>query len=472
MTDPATWTLLEAAAAIRARRISAVELTGAMLARIAALDPIVNAFIAVEGETALAAAEAVDADLSAGRPLGALAGVPLAHKDMYDRKGLVTGCGSRIRADHVAGATATVIERLAAAGALHLGRLNMSEFALGPTGINAHHGRARNPWNPEVVTGGSSSGSGAAVAAGLVFGALGSDTGGSIRLPSAICGIAGLKPTQGRVSRFGVMPLSFSQDCVGPMAPTVADVAALYAVIAGPDGRDVTAAARPVVAAEAPADLRGLRVGLSEWTGADLDTDTGAAHEAAIRLLEAAGARIVPVTLPDPIELGELSNVIAMTEAAAIHLDWLRERPGDYGPQVRARLRQGLTIPATLYLRALQMRSRLLAEVVGGVFQACDALMLPVLPFVPPTSALVDGTATAGPAAGGAGVPEMVAAMARFTRPISVLGLPSLSVPIGWSRGGLPIGMQLVGRPFDEAGILGIGMAYETVADFGRRLPG
>ncbi|WP_075214265.1 amidase [Mongoliimonas terrestris] len=466
MNDVASWTLTEVATALRDRTVSSVELTSALLDRIAAWNGVVNAFVAVEAETALAAAKAADAARAAGQPIGPLAGIPLAHKDMYDRAGVVTGCGSRIRAGHVATETATVMARLEAAGALHLGRLNMSEFALGPTGLNAHHGRACNPWDPAVVTGGSSSGSGAAVAAGLAYGALGSDTGGSIRLPSAICGIAGLKPTQGRVSRHGVMPLSFSQDCVGPMAPTVEDVALLYGVIAGADPKDPTASTRPVTVPKVRSRLDGVRIGLSDWTGADFDGLTASAHADARRILEGLGATVVSVEMPDPMALGELSNVVAMTEAAAIHMDWLSTRPEDYGDQVRARLRQGLTVPAALYLRAIQMRTVLVGRIVEEVFGRCDVVMLPVLPFVPPTSAEMDGDP-----AGGAAVPRMVAVMARFTRPISYLGLPGLSVPIGRSHGNLPIGMQLVGRPFDEAGILSVGMAFERAAGSKRLLP-
>nr|WP_210272705.1 amidase [Chthonobacter rhizosphaerae] len=461
-------TLLEAAAAIRERRVSSVELTAACLARAEDWQPVANAFIAIEAETALATAARADAALAAGEPVGPFHGVPLAHKDMLYRPGRVTGCGSRIRAASVESTTATVLARLDAAGAVDLGRLNMSEFALGPTGLNHHHGRARNPWDPAVVTGGSSSGSGAAVAAGLAFGAIGSDTGGSIRLPAALCGIAGLKPTQGRVSRYGAMPLSFSQDCLGPMAPTVADVAAFYGVIAGADPLDPTSAAVPVDAPAPRERLDGVTVGVSSGWLQDLDAETAAAHEEAHRALRDLGASLVDVQLPDPLDLGEFSNIVAMTEAAAIHGDWIRERPGDYGPQVLARLRQGMVIPGALYLRAIAMRAPLLERVVAAYGKA-DALVLPVVPFVPPTSADMDGAAGAAGVAGAAAIPQMVAAMARYTRPISYLGLPSLAQPIGRSQSGLPIAMQTVGRPFAEAAILSVGMAYEVATGQARR---
>lgn len=467
-TDPATWTLLAAAAAIRARTISAVELTEAMLTRIDAWQPVVNAFIALDADGALAQAEAADAKLARGETVGPFHGVPFAHKDMLDRPGRITGCGSKVRGDHVASTTATVLERLDAAGALDLGRLNMSEFALGPTGINAHHGRARNPWDPARITGGSSSGSGAGVAAGLFYGAIGSDTGGSIRLPAAMCGIAGLKPTLGRVSRYGAMPLSFSQDCLGPMAPTVADVAAFFSVIAGPDGRDPTVVDRRLGAVTAPSSLAGVTIGVCESWLDDLDPPTAAAHQDMIRLFRDLGAAIVPVDLPDPLELGELSNIIAMTEAASIHADWLRTRPQDYGPQVRARLRQGMAIPGALYLRAVAMRSELLERFVAAFGQA-DVLALPALPFLPPENAPLEASAGTGGTTGASGIPALLASIARYSRPISYVGLPALAQPIALSDTHPPVAMQLVGRPFAEAQILSIGMCFERAAGFDRR---
>ena len=462
-SDPSAWTLKQAADAVRSGAISSVELTKAALACIGSWQPVVNAFIALDAEGALKAAAAADARKTSG----ALHGVPLAHKDMLDRPGRITGCGSKVRGTHVAHTTSTVLARLDAAGALDLGRLNMSEFALGPTGLNAHHGRAKNPWEPERITGGSSSGSGAAVGSGMVYGAIGSDTGGSIRLPSAMCGIAGLKPTQGRISRYGAMPLSFSQDCLGPMAPTVADVALFYETIAGPDGLDSTVSERPVAKAAARTDLKGLTIGLSDAWLEGLDAPTAKAHEAMRRLLADLGAKLINVTLPDPLELGELSNILAMTEAAACHGDFLRAQPDDYGPQVRARLRQGAAIPGALYLRAVAMRAPLLDAFVGDFGQA-DLLCLPAMPFLPPRSADVDGAAAAGGAAGAAAIPQMVAAIARYSRPISYLGLPSLAQPIAWDSG-LPIAMQTVGRPFAESSILSAGMAVETALGFDRR---
>jgi aspartyl-tRNA(Asn)/glutamyl-tRNA(Gln) amidotransferase subunit A len=465
MSAPFGWTLVRAVEATKSGEVSSRELTLACLDRAQNHQPEINAFVAFEADRALAAADAADAARSRGEPLGPLHGVPLAHKDMYDRAGRVTSCGSKIRAGHVASATATALERLDAAGAVDLGRLNMSEFAMGPTGFNAHFGRARNPWNLDVVTGGSSSGSGAALAAGFIYGALGSDTGGSIRLPAAMCGVAGLKPTQGRVSRFGAMPLSTSQDCVGPLAPMVADVALLYSVIAGPDPRDPCCATRTVAAPARREDLKGVRIGVpTRFYGDDVDAEVLEAMALSRAGLADLGATLVEVDLPDQTPLGELANIVAITEAASLHYDWLRERRGDYGEQVGARLMQGLVIPAVAYFRARQMRVVLLSEFVAAAFSACDALHVPVLPFTPPRSADVD--IGASPA-----MPNVIAGLTRFTRPFSFLGLPALAQPIGFSAAGLPLSMQLVAKPFGENVLLEIGMAYEKMRGAGRPLP-
>jgi aspartyl-tRNA(Asn)/glutamyl-tRNA(Gln) amidotransferase subunit A len=435
--------LAEAAAAIRAGRVSSVELTQAALARAEALQPSLNAFIAIETEAAVAAARAADEAIAAGRPLGPLHGVPLAHKDMYDRAGQVTGCGSAISAGHVATSTSTAIARLEAAGALSIGRLNMSEFAMGPTGHNAHHGRACNPADPERITGGSSSGSGAAVGAGIVRAALGSDTGGSIRLPAACCGVVGIKPTQGRVSRHGAMPLSFSQDCVGPLAASMADAWLVLRLIAGPDGLDPTCAEAAPLAALRD-DLSDLRIGIGEGPFAEgLAPEVAAAVDDAARALSPLAASVAPVGMPDLSSVAELANVVAMAEAAAVHFDWLRDRPQDYGPQPRMRLAQALAIPAPLYVRALQIRAVMLAEFVETVFSRCDVLVVPAMPFLPPLSAEVD-------VGDDPRMNAVVSAMTSFTRPFSYLGLPVVTLPGGRSAGGLPVGLQVVAAPWRE----------------------
>ncbi len=446
--------LADAAGLIRSGAATSVALTQAAIARARAEQPRINAFIAIEEEAALAAAEAADRWKAEGKPLGELHGVPLAHKDMYDRKGMVTGCGSKIRAGHVAGSTSTVMQRLEAAGAISIGRLNMSEFAMGPTGHNAHHGRARNPIDPERITGGSSSGSGAAVGAGVVLAALGSDTGGSIRLPAACCGVVGIKPTQGRVSRHGAMPLSFSQDCVGPLGAHVDDAYSLLKIISGADPLDTTCASL-----SPPGDLLGdissIRLGV---LGGLFEKDIAAVvGDGVATAMSALTPHVGSVRQAQPSDLSavaELANVVAMAEAGAAHFDWMRERPEDYGPQIRMRLSQSLAMPAPIYIRALQTRSLMLAEFLETAFADADVLIAPVMPFLPPRSADVDIGAS----------PEMnrvVSAMTSFTRPFSYLGLPVVTLPVAVSAEGLPVAIQIVGRPWREAEIASVARRLE-----------
>lgn len=435
--------LAEAASAIKQGHISAVELTTATLERAKASQNRLNAFIAIEEEQALLAAQRADDALARGQATGVLHGVPLAHKDMYDRKGFMTGCGSKIRGSHVASETSTVMQRLEDAGAISIGRLNMSEFAMGPTGHNAHYGRALNPIDPDRVTGGSSSGSGAAVGGGVVLAALGSDTGGSIRLPAACCGVVGIKPTQGRVSRHGVMPLSFSQDCVGPLARSVEDAYLILQQISGPDGLDATCVAAPSLPALS-ADISTLRVGIlggqfeggiTDLVGAALDTVTGLLDQQVARVGKTGGIYMPTIT--------ELANVVAMAEAGTVHFDWMRERPEDYGPQIRMRLSQSLAIPAPVYLRALQLRATMLKAFLDEGFGDNDLLIAPTMPFLPPLSRDVDIGAS----------PQMnavVSAMTSFTRPFSFLGLPVVNLPVLASPEGLPVSIQIIARPWRE----------------------
>ncbi len=296
MSEITHWSLTDTADAIRDKRVSSRELVEACLARIDRLQPTLNCFISLDAERALAGADAADAAVARGDATGPLHGVPLAHKDMYYRKGIVCTCGSKIRREFVPDRTATVLERLTAAGALNLGGLNMAEFAVGPTGHNVHWGDCHNPWNPAHITGGSSSGSGSAVAGRLVFGALGSDTGGSVRLPSTMCGLVGIEPTQTRVSRYGIMGLSFSLDNVGPLTRTARDCARVLGVIAGHDPKDPTSSAMPVPDYEAELDggISGLRVGVPGnyyYDGAD--DEVRALMKASLEQLEELGARVV-----------------------------------------------------------------------------------------------------------------------------------------------------------------------------------
>ncbi|HEX2500047.1 MAG TPA: amidase [Methylomirabilota bacterium] len=460
-------TLAALAAGIRAREISPVEVTEACLARIETLGPRLRAFVHLDAEAALRTARIREAEVKAGRSLGPLHGVPLAHKDLFVWGGRAASCGTAFpeyfRAEH----DATAVARLEAAGAITLGRLNLSELALGPFGDNAHHGDVETPWRPGHCAGGSSSGSGAAVAAGLVYGALGTDTGGSIRLPAACCGVVGLKPTYGRVSRAGAMPLSWSLDHVGPLARTVRDAAILLGVIAGPDGRDATSRARPVQNYGAALDeaIAGLRIGVPDrFFGEGLDGEVEAAVRAAIEALRGLGARVVDCPLPDPVLLNDLANVIARCESAAVHARVLRESPHALQPAVRERLEVGLHVSAHDYLQATRLRSRATRTFVNDVFARVDLLAAPTIPEPAPAWAAVkEGSPD-----------EIVRRMGRFsrlTRPFNALGLPALSVPCGFATDGQPVGLQLIGRPFDEATLFRAGHAYEQAAGWWRRRP-
>jgi aspartyl-tRNA(Asn)/glutamyl-tRNA(Gln) amidotransferase subunit A len=465
VTDLTALTLREAAAGIAQGRLRAEELVEALLDRIERLQPELNCFIHVSAEAARGRARAADMAIKAGHARGPLHGVPLAHKDMFYRAGEICTCGSKIRRRFVPDHTATVLTRLDAAGAIELGRLNMAEFALGPTGHNDHFGRCRNPWNPDYITGGSSSGSGAAVAAGLAFGALGSDTGGSVRLPAAICGVVGIKPTQGRVSRYGAMPLSRSLDCIGVLARNVGDCARLLSVIAGADESDGTASRRAVPDYERGLDgagsrgsLAGVTVGVPDRYYFDgMDAEVADLLAASRAVLEARGAKVVDVPIGDHGALSDLASALLTAEGATLHLPWLRDRPQDYSPQVRARLLVGLAVPATLYVQAEQARGRLLDELLHETFSKCDVLHVPVLKRPVPTAAEADVGASAA-------MGEVLAQIVAATRPLNYLGLPGLVVPIGFTRNGLPQGMQLIARPFREQLLFRVGAAYEAAA--------
>jgi len=456
--------------AIAEGRTTSVAATEACLARIAAWQPRTNAFLRVYREKARAQAKAMDAELSAGRRRGPLHGVPMAHKDMYYRKGEVSTGGSAIRRDWVAPVTATVLDKLDAAGVVELGFLNMAEFAAGPTGHNVHHGHCRNPWDQSRVTGGSSSGSGASVAARMVYGALGSDTGGSIRLPAAACGVVGMKATYGRVSRAGAVARSWSLDHVGPLTRTVRDNARMLSVIAGHDPDDSTTSDKPVPDYEALLDdgVAGLRIGLALPKDglAPLDPQIGAAIQAAADALARLGAKVSTVTLPDFTALYRAAEVMVKCEAAAMHRPWMEKTPELYANQVRTRMEAGFFIPATQYIDALRLRAHFVTEFLATALDGVDAVLLPAIPFPLPTIEETDTETKGGPA-----VLKMVAGFTGLTRPFNMLGIPALSVPCGFDTNGAPIGLQLVGRPFDEAMLYRIGHAYQGATDFHTRVP-
>ena len=378
--EPALMSLVSVAKAIAAKQVSSREVTQSCLDRIGKWQPKLNAFMAIEAEDALKAADAADAALAKGGSRGVLHGVPLAHKDMYYDKGKLVTCGSKIRKDFVATTTSTALQRLKDAGTVRLGSLQMVEFAYGPTGHNPHYGPVRNPWNTDHITGGSSSGSGSAVAARLTFAALGSDTGGSIRMPAHFCGVTGLKTTVGRISRAGAMPLSWSLDTVGPLAQSVEDCALLVGLMAGADPEDPTASSlpEPDYMAATKQSIKGLRIGVpSAFYVDDLDSEVARVLDETLAVLRKEGAEIVQVELPDQRQLTAACQLVLATEAAAFHKRWMIERPGDYGAQVLMRLQNGLAIPAVSYLEAMRWRGPALSAYLAAV-DGTDAVIAPV----------------------------------------------------------------------------------------------
>ncbi len=468
MTGLASLSLLDAADAIARRETTSMALLDACFARLDAAEDRVNATIWLDREGAFRAAEAADKAVAAGSKLGVLHGIPMAHKDMYYQAGRPCTCGSAIRKDFVPDRTATVIQRMASAGAYAYGGLNMAEFAQNPTGHNAHYGDCHNPWNLPFITGGSSSGSGAAVAARFTYAALGSDTGGSIRLPAAACGVTGLKPTQTRVSRAGVMPLSFSHDNVGPLTRTVRDCARIMTVIAGHDPLDPTSAAEPVPEYEAAldGDLRGMRVGVPSTYFLDgADDAVVAALEAAVDVLKGRGATIVRMTLPLMDAVSGYGGIVSRVEGATIHARWMRDRPQDYAVHLSARMYAGNAIPGTYYVEALSRRGPVLRAFAQAVFGQVDVLATPTIKTILPTLAATD--IDHGPA----GTEKTFLAVSENTRPFNYLGLPAISVPCGFDTNGCPIGLQIAGRPFAEARVMRVGDAYQRDTDWHTREP-
>jgi len=465
-TEPALMSLVAVANAIAEKRLSSQEVTRSCLHRIVQWQPRLNAFMSIEAEAALKAADEADTALAKGNYRGALHGVPLAHKDMYYEAGKVVTCGSKIRRDFVAKTTATAVQRLKDAGSIRLGSLQMVEFAYGPTGHNFHYGAVHNPWAFGHITGGSSSGSGSAVAARLTFAALGSDTGGSIRMPAHFCGVTGLKTTYGRISRAGAMPLSQSLDTVGPLARTAEDCALLLGLMAGADPEDPTAATLPVpdYMAATTGSIEGVRIGVpSAFYVDDLDADVARILDDTISVLKREGASIVQVELPDQRQLTAASQLVVAVEAAAFHKRWLIERPQDYGPQVLMRLQNGLAIPGVSYLEAMRWRGPALAAHTAATADV-DAVIAPAVPVAAPTIAESD-------VGNGPDAESVIQRLTRFTRPVNYLGLPSLAVPSGFTPKGLPVAVQLIGRSFDEATLLRIGAAFQRATDFHERVP-
>jgi aspartyl-tRNA(Asn)/glutamyl-tRNA(Gln) amidotransferase subunit A len=451
--------LSEASRAVQKKEVSPVDLTRACLERIERLNPKLNAFITVTGDEALEAAKKADAEITRGEWKGPLHGIPLAVKDLLETAGVKTTAASAVLKDHVPAADAQVIRRLKAAGAIPLGKLNLHEFAYGGSGIIGHYGPALNPWNTAHVTGGSSSGSAAAVAACLCFGAIGTDTAGSIRLPAACCGITGLKPTYGLISTRGVIPLSWSLDHVGPMARTAADAALMLQAIAAYDPQDVNSQKFPPVyypsaIEEATTTLR-LGVARDFWN--EVDSEIVRAVDAAVVALGkvTAGTEEVQLTF-------DTDRTLVRCEAYAYHQKYLPQEERNYDPETLRRIRSGADVTATELIQAQRelLRQR---RGISKLFERIDLILTPTTPLLAPTLAELQAA------------PEQLRnkelVMLRNTRPINIYGLPSISVNCGFSKSGLPIGLQITGAPGTEGAVLALAHAYQKQTDWHKQRP-
>jgi Asp-tRNAAsn/Glu-tRNAGln amidotransferase A subunit and related amidases len=444
--------IVEAGLQLRARRLSSAELLQQSLARIRELDGGLNAFITVMEDSARAEAASADRELASGGDRGQLHGIPVAVKDLFLTKGTRTTGGSKIFADHVPDHDGAVVEKLRAAGAVIVGKTGLHELAYGVTSNNPHFGPVRNPHDRDRIPGGSSGGSGAAVASGMVFMAMGTDTGGSIRIPASYCGTVGLKPTFGLVSKAGCMPLGLSLDHMGPLTSTVQDAALVLNALAGYDARDASSVARPPED-YVPRDrsLQGIRIGWPKNFFFDhIDSEIAAAVEKAGERARQAGAEIVPVQVPDMEALNVVARVILLSEASAVMGRHLHRR-ADFGPDVLALLDSGCLLPATDYVNAQRIRRRMQLE-FARLFQDIDLLFTPTTPIPAP----LIGAATAEV---GGRQEDVRLASTRLVRGINALGLPALSIPCGNTAAGLPIGLQIVGRAFDEKLVLRAGEA-------------
>lgn len=452
--------LVTLASDIAARRISPVELTEAVLKEIDRYDLALRAYISVYRTEAMEQARRAEAEIQAGHYRGPLHGIPMGIKDNFYFRGRTTTFGSKIHADFVPSYSAAVVEKLAKAGVVFLGKLNLHEYALGVTTENPHYGTCRNPWNRDKTTGGSSGGAGAAIPSGMTIGSIGSDTSGSIRIPAAACGIVGLKPTYGRVSKFGCFPEAWSLDHVGPMARSVADVATLLDEISGYDPRDPASlnCAPTQLANSLSGDVRGKRIGVNEaFFFNDVDDAVASIVREAIRSLEAQGATVEAVDIPY-IENSEYAlTIIDTSETSTVHHANLRDRPQDYGDDVRFLLQCGEMPSAVDYLQAQQIRSRL-QQSFAQAFSNVDVLIGPTLPIEIPNveqkRCSINGQSA-----------DTNASLMRLVGPANLLGLPSLSVPCGILNE-MPVGMQIVGPPLAEQTVLDMGQAIERADIF------
>ena len=459
--------ITEQAAMLRGGDVSPVELTSAYLDRIEELNGELGAYITVMGEQAMSQAQQAESEMQAGEDKGALHGIPVAIKDIIYTEGTLTSGGSKVLADFIPDEDSTIVRRLDAAGAVLLGKLNLSEFAIGGT-IDHPFGTPRNPWNTGHTAGGSSSGSGIATAGGLCAGALGSDTGGSVRGPAGFCGIVGLRPTYGRVTRQGVLPMCWSMDTVGPMTRTVADCALMLNAIAGRDALDATSsdASVPDYSATLDGGVSGLRIGLPtemfEYEG--LAADVRDSVMRAVSVLGEQGATAEEISLPLSANSGAVFIGTADVDCATYHADWLRTRGDDYDWSTRTRLESASLVPAWAYLRAQRARELIRRELMAAL-DKYDIIILPTGPVAAPTIEASTGRP------GGYYQGRLDLGRRRYTSPAALAGLPALSIPSGFSDAGLPIGMQIIGRAFDEATLFRVGQAYETATEWHTQHP-
>ncbi|MBW2281350.1 MAG: amidase [Deltaproteobacteria bacterium] len=461
--------LLEAAAALRAGETSPTELLAATLARIERLEPQLHAYVRVLADSAARQAQRAEQEIARGEARGPLHGVPIAVKDLCATKGVPTASGTTVMADRRPDHDATVVEKLVEAGAVIVGKTMLTEGATGE-----HHPdlvAPVNPWGPDHWPGVSSSGSGVAVAASLCFGALGSDTGGSIRFPSAACGVTGIKPTYGRVSRYGVFPLAASLDHVGPITRSAADAAALLQVIAGRDPKDPTSLRHvlPDLAREQTRGVRGLRIGVDEaYCTENSDPAVSEAVLAASRVLADLGADLVAVQVPPWLALARGWNTVCGVEAAMAHAATFPSRADEYGPRLHAMLERGLRTTGADYA-AVQAESAAFRGRLGETFESVDLLLCPSMPMPAPPLALL--RQPRGESVPASEADAALAPLMKFTAPFDFSGSPTISLPCGFNDGGLPLSLQLIGRHLDEATLCRAGHAYQQATDWHRRRP-
>ena len=451
---------------IKSKDVSPVEVVGAHLARIDALEPTLNSFITLLPDQAMAAARQAEVEIGEGKYRGPLHGIPLGLKDLYYVKGVRNTSGSRIFDDFIPDYDCTIAARFKEAGTILLGKLNLHQFAFGPTGENLDYGHMHNPWDPELIAGGSSGGSGSAAAAGQCTLTMGSDTGGSIRIPSALCGLAGLKPTYGRLSRYGITPLSWSLDHPGPMCRTVEDCALVMNALAGYDPNDPASANVPVpdFTQALTGNIKGLRVGVpKEYFEVPVDPQVEKAVRKAIDHLGELGATVTEVSWPMCNYSAPISTTVLYAEATAYHADLVRTRGAQMAPAVRLRMEAGFFISADQYLQAQRART-LFTQSSRELLDQVDLLVGPMEPIT--AHKIGDTQVQVGEHTVGSNP-----ALTQFTRPFNINGFPAMTVPCGFSNEGLPIGLQLAGRPFDEATVLRAAHAYEQATDWHSRRP-